>query len=175
MQQVHVCPKCRGEGTIIKDLCKTCKGNKVTSKKIDKAIDIPAGIDNGMSIKMSGEGHEIPGGITWDLYISCRVQQDIQWLERKGYDLHYTLQLDPSEVVLGIKKDITFPLIGKRTITIPSGTLDGKIIKLSGDGMKAIEKDRKWDLFLLCKIQVPQKLSKEEKTLYEQIAELKRK
>lgn len=173
VQQTRICQRCHGEGTIIEKPCPRCKWNKVISEEVTKTIEIPAGIDAGMSIKMSGEWHELPGGVPGDLYITCDVELSTQWLQRKGNDLHYTLWLDPFEVVLGTKKELNLPLIWKRKIDIPAGTLDGKVIKLSGDGMKMLDRDRRGDLFILCKIQVPQKLDKKEKELYEQIKELK--
>lgn len=78
MQQNRICPTCRGTGEKIDDPCKTCRGNKVVSQKTEETIEFPAGIDDGMTIKMSGKGHDISGGVAGDLYISCIVEQDYQ-------------------------------------------------------------------------------------------------
>lgn len=108
-------------------------------KKIEQTVDIPAGIDDGMTLRMTGEGHagkHAPG----DLYIACRVDQSLENLVREGNNIHTILHISPTEAVLGIHKKIKFPLIGEREIRIAAGTQHGKKLQLSSDGMPLLGK-----------------------------------
>lgn len=139
MQQTVVCDECGGEGVKIEDPCKECHGKRRVKRKIEQTVDIPAGIDNGMTLRMTGEGHagkHAPG----DLYISCHVDQSHENLFRDGNNIHTILHIHPAEAVLGINKKIKFPLIGEREIRIAAGTQHGKKLQISGDGMPVLGK-----------------------------------
>ena len=108
-------------------------------KKIEQSVDIPAGIDDGMTLRINGEGHWGKHA-SGDLYISCHVDQSHENLLRQGNNIVTTLHMSPAEAVLGINKKIKFPLIGEREIRISPGTQHGKKIQISGDGMPYIGK-----------------------------------
>ncbi len=93
-------------------------------------MDIPAGIDDGMTLRLTGEGHAGKHA-AGDLYISCHVDQSHENLFRDGNNIHTVLHLSPAEAVLGIHKKIKFPLIGEREIRIAAGTQHGKKLQIS--------------------------------------------
>ncbi len=168
MQQTVVCDNCGGEWVKIEDPCRECHGKRRVKKKIEQTVNIPAGIDDGMTLRMTGEGHagkHTPG----DLYISCHVDQSHENLVREGNNIHTILHISPTEAVLGIHKKIKFPLIGEREIRIAAGTQHGKKLQLSSDGMPLLGKKWRGDLIITLEILIPGKISKEEKKLYTEL------
>ncbi len=175
IQQTRTCPDCNGSGEEFEDICSECNGEKRVLKKQKLDIDIPAGIDDGMVIKLTGEGNAGVGTKTsWDLYVRFHVNTQEKWLTRDGVDLHYDLEIEFIEAVLGTKKEVNIPVIGKRTISIDAGTQWESILKISWDGVKHIERDAKWDLLIHIHIPTPTKLSKSERDLYENLAKEKK-
>ncbi|MCH2188200.1 J domain-containing protein [Candidatus Gracilibacteria bacterium] len=175
IQQRVTCQSCHGTGETFEEICETCRGTKRVTKKQELEIDIPAGIDHGMVIKINGEGnHGIGTKAHGDLYIKFQVQNEEKGLSRDGNDLYYTLQIDVVEAVLGTTKEITLPILGKRKIEVPSGTSHGNILTLVGDGVKDVSRDHKGDLHITFEIKIPQKLSKTERELYESLAKEKK-
>lgn len=171
IQQTWVCDECSGTGEWFDKVCDTCRWTKRNTVKKEIEIDIPSWIDDWMIIKLTGEWND---GI-WtkeagDLYVKFRVSTEEKWLVRDGTDLHYDIEVDVIEAILGTTKEINIPVIGKRKIEIKSGTEDSTIIKVSWDWVKYIDSDKKWDLFLKVKIKLPKKLWKKERELYEEIA-----
>lgn len=175
IQQTRVCPDCDGTGESFEHICSECQGEKrmLIKERID--IDIPAGIDDGMVIKLTGEGNDgIGTNASWDLYIRFHVELEEKWLTRDGVDLHYDLEIDIVEAILGTKKEINIPIIGKRTVSIDAGTQAESILKVSGDGVKHIDRDAKGDLLMHIHIPIPKKLGKKERELFEEIAKEKK-
>jgi molecular chaperone DnaJ len=170
MQQTLVCDTCGGAWVIIEHPCHTCGGKKRIKKKTEQSIEIPAGIDDGMTLRINGEWHA-GKHTSGDLYISCHVDQTHENLVRQGNNIHTILHISPAEAVLGINKKIKFPLIGEREIRIASGTQHGKKIQISGDGMPLIGKKWRGDLIITLEILIPGKISKEDKKFYEKILE----
>lgn len=124
MEQSIACHQCEGSGTIIVEKCEKCHAKGKIPEKITKNIEIPRGIEDGMSIKMRGEGHEGKDG-NGDLYITFSITNTEGGLERRGENLHFTLEISPSEAALGTKKTLNIPLIGKKEIHIKSGAQHG--------------------------------------------------
>lgn len=175
IQQTVACPDCQGSGESFEDICSDCNGEKRSLKKQKLDIDVPAGIDDGMVIKMTDEGNAGVGTkAAGSLYIRFYVQDEEKWLVRDGVDLHYDIEVDFTEAVLGTKKEINIPVIGKRNISIDSWTQAESVIKISWDGVKHIDRDTKWDLLIHVHIPVPKKLSKKERELFEEIAKEKK-
>lgn len=175
IQQTVACPDCNGSGESFEDVCSDCNWEKRSLKKQKIDIDVPAGIDDGMVIKMTDEWNAGVGTkAAGSLYIRFHVQSEEKWLTRDGVDLHYDLDVDFIEATLGTKKEINIPVIGKRSISIDTGTQFESIIKISGDGVKHIDRDAKWDLLIHIHIPVPKKLSKSERELFEQLAKEKK-
>ncbi len=175
IQQTRTCPDCKGSGETFEHICSECQWEKRILKKQKMSVDIPAGIDDGMVIKMTGEGNAGLGTKkSGDLYVRFHVQSEEKWLERDGVDLHYELEIDLIEAVLGTKKEVSIPILGKRTIAIEPGTQAESILKVSWDGVKYIEKDAKGDLLLHIHIPIPKKVSAQERSLYEDLAREKK-
>lgn len=173
IEQNVVCPTCSWQWTIIDSPCQECKGKKRTDVNVEKEIEIPAWIDNWMSIKIKWEWNEWTNWKNGDLYIVFRVPNQFEWLSRDWDNLHFDLLIDPVEAVLWAKIKEKIPLIGDRTIEIKPWTQDGDILKFRWDWVKNISNDSKWDLFFHINIRIPTSVSKKERELYEQIAKEK--
>ncbi len=171
IEHTWVCDECGWSWEIFETVCSQCKWEKRVKLSHEYEIDIPAWIDDGMIIKIPSEWNSgIWTKAKWDLYVKVQVKLDEKWLIRKWENLYYTLQIDLLEAILWTEKDVTFPIIGKRKIKIPTGTQFWTKIKLSGDGVKFLNKDDKGDLIVTIDIMIPKKLSKKEKELYEKLA-----
>ena len=171
MQQTVVCDECSGTWTKIDDPCKECHGKRRIKKKIEQTVDIPAGIDDGMTLRMTGEWHAGKHN-AGDLYITCHVAQSHENLVREGNNILTVLHISPAEATIGVQKKIKFPLIWEREIRISAGTQHGKKIQISGDGMPLIGKKWRWDLIITLEILIPGKLSKEQNKLYTELLEI---
>ena len=175
IQQTRTCPDCEGSWESFEDICTECRWEKRILRKETLDIDIPAGIDEGMVIKLTGEGNAgVWTKASGDLYVRFSVKNEERWLTRDGVDLHYDLEIDVIEAVLGTKKDINIPVLGKRSIAVEAWTQAESILKISGDGVKHIDRDMKGDLLIHIHIPIPKKLSKKERDLYEEIAKEKK-
>ncbi len=175
IQQTRACPDCNGTGESFETVCDDCHGEKRKLIKKTIKIDVPAGIDDGMVIKMTDEWNVgIGTKAAGSLYIRFHVQTEEKGLTRDGVDLHYNLEIDLVEAVLGTQKDFNIPILWKRSVKVESGTQDGSILKISGDGVKHIDKDTKWDLLIHISVPIPKKLGKKERELYEKIAKEKK-
>lgn len=171
IQQTVTCDNCNWSWEVFEKVCNDCNWEKRKLIKKEIEIDIPAWIDEGMIIKMTGEwNHWIWTNKSWDLYIKFRVIQEEKWLKRENSDLNYDLEVDIVEAVLWATKEINIPIIWKRKIEIKAWTETGNIIKISWDWVKNIDSDRKWDLYINIFVKTPKKLSKKERELFEEIA-----
>jgi len=175
IQQTAACEKCHATGEVFEKVCEKCNWEKRIRDIKELDLDIPAGIDNGMVIKLEWEWNDwVWTKVSGDLYIKFRVNTEEKGLKRKWVNLYYQIEVDVVESVLWTKKEISIPVIWKRIIEIPSGTQSGTIIKIAWDWVKYIDKDDKWDLFVTINIKIPKKLSKKEKELYLEIAKEKK-
>lgn len=167
-----VCEECNWTWESFSHVCVSCDGKKRLKKTVKIDVAIPAWIDDGMIIKMTGEGN---AGI-WtqargDLYIKFEVELEEKNLKRDGDDLHLELEVDILEAILWNEKEINVPILWKRKIVVPQWTQFWSTLKYTWDGVKDIQSDRKGDLYIEITFDVPKKLSKKEKTLLLQIAE----
>lgn len=175
IQQTGACGDCEWSGEKFSQVCSDCHGKK--RKVIEKnfPIDIPAGIDNGMVIKIAGEWNDGVGTLaSGALYVKFSVDSEEKGLKRDWVDLYYELEIDVLESILGTKKSISIPIIWKRQIEIKPWTQAATIIKLANDGVKHINSDDKWDLFITLLVKIPKKLTKKEREHYESIADEKK-
>ncbi len=161
----QTCPKCHGEGKIITSPCKTCQGAGVTQKKRKITVKIPAGVESGSRLKISGEGEQAPnGGIAGDLYVVMHVNKhDI--FERHGNDIISLVDVSFTLVCLG--GEIQVPTISgsKVKMKIPPGTENGQIFRLKGNGIPYLGSYGKGDQLVKINIAVPKKLSSRQKEL----------
>jgi len=100
MDKMQPCEKCGGSGKIIEHKCEQCGGNKRVTKKIKKEIDIPAGIDDNITLRFSGDGNDGVGIPSGDLYVQISCPDSYDGLTRDGTDLFYVVEVDPFEAVL---------------------------------------------------------------------------
>lgn len=166
------CPQCRGEGEMITDPCKTCKGEGVTKEKQHVKIHIPPGVDTGMRLKMSGYGDAGQGGgPAGDLYVFITVEAH-EVFEREGNDIILNLPISFSEAALGCKKEV--PALGAHLcrISIPEGTQTGKILRVKGQGFPSVQGHVKGDLLVRVTVETPTHLSEEQKALFAQLGAL---
>ena len=170
IQTSQTCDECDGEGKIPEKKCTKCHGTGRVRVKENVKIKIPAGVDNGSTIRISGKGEGgTRGGGKGDLYINLIVESSQKFF-RQGLDIHSNLEINVLQAILGAKINVD-TLDGPETIKIPAGTEDGKVFKLSDKGVTKIGGGGKGDHLIKVKIDIPQKLSKKEKELYLQIAE----
>lgn len=166
------CGRCRGQGTIIKNPCKNCKGRGRVAIEKKLLVTVPAGVDNGTQLRMTGEGEPgSRGAPAGDLYVEIRVRPDKRF-EREGSHLYAQLEISYLQALLGGEVEVE-TLKGKKTVQIPKGAQYGDQLKISGEGLPSLRGARVGDLIYLLKIVFPKKLSRDEEKLLRQIAEIK--
>lgn len=166
----RTCDECGGEGKIPEKKCTSCHGTTRVRTKENVKVRIPAGVDNGSTIRLSGKGEGgVKNGQNGDLYITLQVVPSKKFV-RDGYDIHSEVDIHLVQAVLGAEIEVE-TIHGKEKIVIPSGTEDGKVFKLKGKGVAKIGDDAKGDHLVKIRIKIPSKLSKSEKELYLRLAE----
>ncbi|GHC40255.1 chaperone protein DnaJ [Alcaligenes pakistanensis] len=165
MQQT--CPTCHGSGKEIPDPCVACHGEGKVKKTKTLQVKIPAGIDDGMRIRSSGNGEPgVNGGPAGDLYVEIRIKPH-GIFQRDGEDLHCELTIPFTTAALGGTVEVP-TLNGRGEITIPEGTQVGKTFRLRGKGIKGLRSSYPGDLYCHIQIETPVRLNDEQKTLLRQ-------
>ena len=168
--QVVPCSVCRGEGQTIADPCDACRGRGRHSRARTLEVAIPAGVEDGVQIRLRGEGEAgHNGGAPGDLYVLIRVKPH-KTFRRDGNDILYTLPINMAQAALGAK--VTVPTIadGDVDIEIPAGTQTGAVFQLKSRGIPYIRSSRKGDQRVTVDVQTPKNLSDEQRLLFEQLA-----
>ena len=169
MSSAHVCDECNGSGKMAEKKCTTCHGSTRVKVKDRVKVKIPAGVDNGSTIRVSGKGEGgARGGSSGDLYINLAVEASKKFV-RDGTDIHSEVEVALVQAVLGSEIDVD-TLDGMQTIRIPAGTQDGKVFKLSEKGVVRVGGSVRGNHLVKIKIKIPEKLSKREKELYIELA-----
>ncbi len=168
MQTVTTCPACNGEGTTITAKCGSCKGEGRVYGEETVTIDIPAGVQEGMQLNVSGRGNAGErGGSPGDLIVLIEEEQHHQ-LQRDGLNVAYDLYITFPDAVFGTQVEV--PTIdGRAKIKIPAGTQSGKIFRLKGKGFPAVNSYEKGDQLIHVNVWTPQHLSQEEKAMMEKL------
>ena len=170
MQTQTVCPTCGGEGTIIKNKCKECGGEGVVNGEEVIEVKIPAGVGDGMVVTISGKGHAARrNGVPGDIQVYIEEEQDKELL-REDNNLIYNLLLDVPTAALG--GDAEIPTIdGKVKIKIEPGTQPGKVVRLRGKGLPAVQGYGygTGDLIVNISVYIPEALSRDEKKALEEM------
>ena len=166
----QTCPTCRGVGKIIPDPCTSCHGQGKVKKQKTLEVKIPAGIDDGMRIRSTGNGEPgTNGGPPGDLYIEIRLKKhDI--FERDGDDLHCSVPISMTRAALGGEIEVP-TLEGKASIDIPEGTQTGKKFRLRGKGIKGVRGSYPGDLYCHVTVETPVKLTEHQKKLLKELDE----
>ena len=170
MVNVSTCPRCRGEGRIVEAPCGTCRGDGRTERPRKLRVSIPAGIDEGHQIRLSGEGEMGPrGGPAGSLYVAVHVTPHPS-LRRDGTELYHELNVSISQAALGTR--VAIPTVeGDEEIEIRAGTQPGTELRLRGRGVPHLRRPNvRGDLHVLVNVVVPTKLSKRERELLEAFA-----
>jgi molecular chaperone DnaJ len=165
------CPKCQGSGQMIKDPCGTCRGQGTAKEKVSIAVKLPAGIDSGQRLKLSGEGDSGQmGGPSGDLYVLVRVKEH-EIFERDGFDVHCKVPVSFSQVALGTEIEVP-TLTGKVQLTIPAGTQSGKRMRLKSKGIERLGGYGYGDQIVQIHVETPTKLTQEQRDLLERLNEI---
>ena len=166
MQTQSTCQRCGGSGKVIKERCQHCGGQGLVRKEDIVTINIPAGVAEGMTLRMGGKGNEAPGGgIPGDLLVVIEEERH-QQLMRDGNDLVYNLMLDFPTAVFGGKVEV--PTVdGHARVTIPAGTQPGKVLRLRGKGLPSPDSYGTGDLLINVMVYVPEQLNSQEKAAIE--------
>lgn len=166
------CPQCQGEGHTITDPCKNCHGEGVVKEKQHVKIHIPAGVDSGMRLKMSGYGDAGQGGgPAGDLYVFITVQPH-ELFEREGNDIILDLPISFTEAALGCKKEVPSLMSHTCRVVIPEGTQNGKVFRVKGEGFPNVHGQGKGDLLVRIFVETPSGLTEQQKELLRQYSQL---
>lgn len=171
-QQTGPCPYCHGKGELPQDSCSDCGGEGVIRRKKNIDLSIPAGVEEGMRLRIAGEGEAgHNGGPSGNLYVLVHVA-DHSVFERKNDNLSVTIPISFTQAVLG--DDIEVPTIkGKAVLTIPAGTQSETIFRMHGNGLPSLNSKSHGDQMVKVHLEVPAKLTKKQKELILQLQEEK--
>ena len=162
------CPHCNGTGTTYEKKCNECRGTGKVKKNKTITINIPAGIDTENRLRVAGKGEAgLNGGNPGDLYVEFTVR-DHEFYIREEDDIYVELPLTIPEAVLGCKKEVP-TLYGAVNLNIPAGTSSMDKLRLRGKGVENVSTKRKGDMYVIAKVITPEKLTKEQKKLFESL------
>jgi len=160
----RVCMKCSGTGKMIKEKCPTCHGNGKIKTQKTIPINIPAGVDNGMQVRVTGQGEPgINGGPPGDLYIVLRVREH-EFFEREGQDIYCEMPITFVQATLGDEIEVP-TLTGRVKLKIPAGTQTGTFFRIKGKGVPSVRGKQQGDQHVRVKIVTPKNLSERQKEL----------
>jgi molecular chaperone DnaJ len=170
MVQTATCPACNGRGETISSPCKTCRGNGLERKKVKKKVQIPGGVDAGTQIRLAGEGAPGDnGGPQGSLFLVLDVKSH-QFFKRRENDILLNLDINVAQAVLGAEVDVP-TLDGDEKLTIPAGTQPGKVFTMKGKGVPFLRRKDRGNQLVIVNVAIPNKLSKEQRELFEKLAE----
>jgi molecular chaperone DnaJ len=170
MVQTATCPTCNGRGETIPSPCKTCHGGGLERKRVTKKVQIPAGVDGGTQIRLAGEGGPgANGGPNGSLFLILDVEPH-QFFKRRENDIFLNLDINIAQAVLGAEIEVP-TLDGNETLKIPSGTQPGKVFHIKNKGVPHLRRNSRGDQLVIVNVAVPTKLTKEQRELFEKLAE----
>ena len=168
---MRTCPNCGGKGQIIKTPCQKCHGAGRIEKEKTLEIKIPAGVETGSRLRVNGEGEAgVAGGLTGDLYVVIHVAEH-DLFERQGANLYASVPVSFAQAALGAEIQVK-TLDGEETLKIPAGTQTGTVFRLKNHGMPILGGRGKGDLFVAATLVTPKTLTKDQRKLLEQLAEI---
>jgi molecular chaperone DnaJ len=179
-RMVVACPNCKGRGSIIKDLCDACRGKGRVPKKRKLTVKVPAGVQEGMAIRVAGEG-EPPAqelsadgqGVRGDLHVVIRVDEHELFHRDPENADNLTLQMPITYTQAALGADIKIPTLdGEHTLRVGKGTAHGTTFRIESKGLPNIRSGRRGDLLVGVGIEVPRKLSGEQESLLRKLAAL---
>lgn len=168
----RTCPSCHGRGEMISDPCNKCSGQGRVTEERSLSVNIPAGIEDGTRIRLSGEGEAgMRGGPTGDLYIFLSVKPH-EFFQRDGADLYCTVPLSMTTAALGGQFDVVTLDGAKTRVKVPEGTQAGRQFRLKSKGMPVLRSNQMGDLYIQISIETPQRLTKRQRELLEEFESL---
>jgi molecular chaperone DnaJ len=164
----RTCPHCQGMGQVIREGCAACQGKGRIQQEKVLSLKIPAGVEDGNRLRVSGEGEAGQmGGPHGDLYVVLRVREH-PYFDRQGSDLYYTIPISITQAALGA--EIRVPILtGQEKLRIPEGTQNGTAFRLRGCGMPSVDGRRQGDLFVSVLVVTPTRLSREQRRIFEML------
>ena len=166
----RTCPQCRGTGQVIKNPCQTCQGEGRVTKERRLTVKIPAGIATGQRLRLVGEGEQgAAGGPPGDLYVVVQVQEH-EFFRRDGNDLYCEIPVSFTTLALGGEISVPVLLGGHETLDVAAGTATGTTLRLRNKGMPDVSGRGRGDLLVTLQVTVPKKLTREQRSLLEQLA-----
>ena len=167
IRQSVLCPKCSGSGKFPEKKCTACDGEGRTLRKEEVAMDIPAGIDDGQTVRLRGYGEAgRSGSPAGDLFVHVEVTPDPRF-SRNGDDVHSAVSITVPDAVLGA--DISVETVqGTVSLRIPPGTQSGQVMRIRGKGMPLLHSRSHGDHYVTVDVQIPGKLSREERRILEE-------
>jgi len=165
------CPTCRGAGQVVKDPCDSCSGEGRVLREREVEVDVPAGVDDGMRMRVAGQGEPgEPGAPDGDLHVVIRVRPH-EFFHRRDTHVILEVPISYSQAALGAKIDV--PTVdGKATLNVKRGTQSGDVYTLRGKGIQSATGGRRGDQLVQVSVEVPRKVNKEQEALLRQLAEL---
>ncbi len=168
---MRTCPNCRGAGKIVRNPCKECRGEGRIEKEKALEIKIPAGVETGSRLRVSGEGEAgVNGGPSGDLFVVIHVAEH-ETFERQGANLYSAVPITFAQAALGAEIKVR-TLEGEEELKIPAGTQTGTVFRIKSQGMPALGGRGKGDLFVAVTLITPKTLTKEQRKVLEQLAEI---
>jgi len=168
----QVCPECHGEGKVPEKKCTKCHGEGRLKEQVEIKVKIPAGINDGQTIKIAGKGeageHGVPAG---DLYLHIRVATDKRFV-RNGYNIESEVNISFPEAALGTTVEVE-TIDGKVKLKVPAGTQSGKVFKLTDRGVPQLHGRQRGDHLVTVFVKTPTKLSSKQKKLLEEFSKEK--
>jgi molecular chaperone DnaJ len=162
------CGRCHGEGAVIEHPCRRCRGSGTEKVKREITVRVPAGVDTGTQVRISGEGEPGPrGGPRGDLYCIVVVKPH-PLFEREGDDLHLDIPVGFAHLVLGTRIEVP-TLGGNETIALPARTAASTVLRVRGKGMPSLRGGGRGDLLVRVQIDVPKKLTKRQEELLREL------
>lgn len=164
----RTCPSCHGQGQVIKDPCRNCSGSGRVHKEKTLSVNIPAGVEEGTRIRLSGEGEAgLRGAPAGDLYIFLSVKPH-RIFQREGANIYVRVPVPMTTAALGGSVEVPAVDGSRARINIPSGTQSGQQFRLRGKGMSVLRSSSRGDMFVELSVETPVNLTKKQKELMEE-------
>ena len=171
----RTCHVCRGTGKVIKNPCPDCKGTGRVEREKQLEVKVPAGVETGSRLRVTGEGEAgAQGGATGDLYVVIHVAEH-EMFERQSSNLYEAIPITFAQAALGADVMVKTLIDGEEKLKIPMGTQTGTVFRLRGKGMPALGGRGRGDLFVSVTVITPTTLTREQRRLLEQLAEVENK
>jgi molecular chaperone DnaJ len=167
VQQTAICPRCSGSGKVPEKACTKCSGEGRRAEDAAITVDVPAGIDDGQTLRLRGEGDAgRRGAAAGDLYVHVRVRADSRFM-REGVDIRSVLSILVVDAILGTEISVD-TVHGPVSLNIPDGTQPGQIMRIKGKGLPELNSRHVGDHYVTVNVEVPKKLSRAERKIVEE-------